>query len=222
MEFLIVDDHPLFAEGLRHVLTRLSLRPRVSIAKDAAEALEKVTSGVKYELILVDLHLPGLDGLGFIRALHKQNILSPIAVISATNDIQLIKHAMSEGAMGYIPKSAGANDIMDGVKTVMSGSVYVPDYIMSQINQNNSIRPSSSTQAMSLGISPRQLDVLGLIHEGLSNKQIAQQLTISESTVKSHVAALLQVFAVNNRTACIKEAIRLGVLSDEMSGSAIG
>jgi len=161
--------------------------------------------------MLVDLKHQGLDGFGFIRSLNDKFNTSPIIVITSNENIQDIQNAYKLGAMGFIHKSANSNEILNAIRQVLEGEIYQAERAkMTEVNcPDNNLNGNSAEH---FGISERQFSVLQLINSGLSNKEIARELDISESTVKSHVSRLIDSLAAHNRTACVTEALRLGLL----------
>lgn len=206
MHILIVDDHPLFADALRQVFLRLSNHVIIHTAENADRAMDYIKQNPSYDLILIDINLPGLDGFGLLRQLQKHFISTPIVMISASNEPSLIRQALEQGAMAYIHKSINAKGLLHAAHEVLSGNIYFPD--LTQVEQVS----STCTLLNTFKISERQLEILQLLAMGLSNKEIARELEITESTVKTHVSKIMSILIVNNRTSCILEAKRLGLL----------
>lgn len=213
MHILILDDHPLFAEALKQVVQRLGGNTVIHAVETANRALDHIEAR-NYDLIMVDLHLPGLDGFGFMRLLKSRFILAPVIVVSATQEVGDIRRALKQGAMGFIPKASDAKSILAGIHAVLQGQIYLPDEWRHALNEEQAGDASKNRDALlgKLDISPRQFSILQQIEAGLSNKEIARKLFISESTVKTHVSNLMAALAAPNRTACIMEAQRLGLL----------
>ena len=208
MNILILDDHPLFAEAMRQVLLQLGNHVFVQMADSVGRALAFIDSGKCYDLILLDLKLPGLDGFAFMRVLHERLVTAPLIVVSASEDRAKVQQVVAAGAMGYIPKSSDAKSMLNVIHQVMAGNPCFP------ATQAEAIHfPARATAApASVGISHRQFDILQLMEKGLSNKEMADTLEIAESTVKIHVSKLIAALAVHNRLACVMEAQRLGIL----------
>lgn len=206
MHILIIDDHPLFADALRQVFLRLGNHIIIHIAENAEKAMDYIEKNPNYDLIVVDINLPGLDGFGLLRQLQKHFISTPIVMISASNEPALMRQALEQGAMAYVHKSTNAKGLLHVAHQVLNGNIYFPDLAQSvKIN-------STCILSNALKISERQLEILKLIAIGLSNKEIARELEITESTVKTHVSKLMASLVVNNRTSCLIEAKRLGLL----------
>lgn len=207
MYILIVDDHPLFASALCQVALRLSKQVIVHIAASVEQAMQLLEHGKPYDLILLDINLPGLDAFGLMRQLHKQAIKTPVLMISSSIEPDLMRYALEQGAMAYVHKSIDARSLLQAAHQVLSGNIYFPN-----LNSTQQKPECSNTVSVALHISQRQLETLQLLAKGLSNKGIARQLNITESTVKTHISKLMSALIVNNRTSCILEAKRLGLL----------
>lgn len=211
MNILILDDHPLFADAMRQVLLRLENHVVVQAAGNVEGALAFIDAGKTFDLILLDLKLPGLDGFAFMRVLQERLVTSPLIVVSASEDGVEVRKALAAGAMGYIHKSSDIKAILHTIHQVLAGNV-----CCSAANLADAIRfperPGPQASPASVGISNRQFDILQLMEKGLSNKAIAGKLNIAESTVKAHVSRLIEALVVHNRLACVMEAQRLGIL----------
>ncbi len=211
MRILILDDHRLFLEGLRHVLSGLSDSTEIIEANNVERALALLDRGERFNLILADLTLPGLDGFSFLAALRQRRITAPVVVISGTTDVADIRRALDNGALGFISKSLSSRELLIALNQVLDGEVYVPAAYASAVIGND--RDRNTGRCGDEGIGSRQLEVLQLMAEGRSNKQIAIVLHIAEATVKSHIGTLFRALSVQNRTACVREAARRNLIS---------
>ncbi|EIJ34073.1 response regulator [Thiothrix nivea] len=210
MNILILDDHPLFAEALRQILLRLGNHVFVHVTDHAHRAIGLIDGGKTFDLILLDLKLPGLDGFAFMRLLRDRFVTAPVVIVSASRDADKSQQALEQGAMGYIHKSSDAKTILSGIHQVLAGNMYcLPLQPAAQPINFPNVGNLSPTE---IGISERQFDTLLLMDQGFSNKEIAREMGITESTVKTHVSRLISALAVHNRTACVLEAKRLGLL----------
>lgn len=212
MHFLILDDHRLFADGLQHVLQLLG-EITVEHAVCASEGLRLIEQGGRYDLVLLDLHLPGLDGFAFLGALRARRLSTPVVVISAEAQPEHICRALEMGALGFIPKSLGGADLIRALRDVLDGEIYVPAALWPEVATLRSENREPPSEGRAPAIGPRQLEVLNLIAEGYSNKEIATVLGVTEATVKSHVTRLFRALDVRNRTACVREAQRRDLLA---------
>ena len=200
---LLVDDHPVLAEGIRKLL---SAKYQVVQATDSRKALDQVYRNNKLSLILLDRILPDADGMLVLSAFKRRYPDIPVAMLSADENIATIRLALQLGAAGYIPKTQPPDELCRAVDALLAGENWVP----------NDIRPfldiEQSPELKRHGLTPRQYDVLLLLHAGFDNKEIADSLGISETTVKTHVSALFKALGARNRTTCVRTALQLGLL----------
>ncbi len=211
MKILLIDDHVLLLEGLALVLQRAFPTADIRILGSSEQALERLAEDPQADLAIVDLAMPGISGVTFIKALEERRLFIPTVVISASEKITDVSEVMQAGARGFIPKTHDVNGMLDGIRRVLEGEVYLPPETRRRLERLEQSRAVDATTGRSLPISKRQLEVLRLVKDGLSNKQIARVLNISESTIKSHMGALLDVTGAKNRTECIVRAEALGI-----------
>lgn len=209
MKLLLIDDHPLFIEGMRGILQRLDAAIVIATSGSCEEALA-LSLDDDIDLVLLDLNLPGMSGLDGMTQLRHQHPATPIVLLSASEDRSKVLRAIEKGAKGYIPKSSTPDVIICALQLVLSGGVYLPMTVLDTV---------TSSQAKTITIdghtlTPRQLDVLKLLAEGHPNKVIANQLSMAENTVRVHVSAILRLLDVSNRTEAGLAAIRKGLLPD--------
>jgi DNA-binding NarL/FixJ family response regulator len=203
VRILMVDDHPLFRSGIAGVIADLAATVETTEASSCEKALGLLAAGREFALILLDLNLPGMDGMTGLARLRDAAPATPVVVLSATEDSRKIKQAIAAGAKGYVPKSAGRDILLNALRLVLSGGVYLP------INIMESPAPASTEQ-----LTPRQREVLQWLVRGKSNKEIADLLGMAENTVRVHVAAILRYLDVKNRTEAGYAATRRGLLAE--------
>ncbi|HEY3486774.1 MAG TPA: response regulator transcription factor [Gammaproteobacteria bacterium] len=212
MKILIVEDHQLFIEGLRIILGDLIEAPEIVCANTAARALEVLAKDPAIKLILMDIGLPDIDGRALLKILRSQGYRQPLLVVSGSENVQVAKDMMESDAQGYVLKSASLLELRKALQTVINDGRYIP-----QEWQELFALPDDDggpkAMAKYLHITERQLDVLYLLAKGHSNKAIADWLGVTEHTVKTHIQALFESLGVRNRTACVREAERLGLLA---------
>lgn len=201
---LIVDDHPIFSDGLASLLQREGLAGHVDHASCVTRALECLAAQPGTDLILLDLRLPGVGGLGLIPQLDQAGLPIPVVVISSAEDESTLRAVRSAGVQGFMPKSAGRDQLVSMVNTIAGGERYFP--------------ASAVVQAPPNKLTPRQQDVLALLAEGLPNKRICQVLDLTEHTVKTHLKAVFQQLGVHNRTECVALARSLGLVNSDRLG----
>ena len=202
MKILIADDHALFREGLRYVLRALDPHVVVLEAASAAQAMQTAAREQQIDLVLLDLAMPGLDGFAGLDMLRERFPDIPVVVVSASQEPRDVRRALDAEASGFIPKSMSGAEMVCALRAVLAGHVYVPKAIAG-------IEDDADTHDFHL--TPRQLQVLELMCEGLSNKEIAQRLGMAEGTVKIHVTAILRAMNASNRTHAVILAAQLGL-----------
>jgi len=205
---LIVEDHPLFREGLMQLL-QLRLRDCHFVAvASAEEGLAEAAKLPTPDAIVLDLNLPGMDGLSALAKFNEGFRHIPVVVISGDDSPETVERAVAAGARAFIPKSLPGAGIVQGIEHALNGRVGTFDG-----TRFVSEAPPSEGGALPDGLSLRQMEVLALICEGKSNKQIARELGIVERTVKSHVTAIFGALSVINRTQAAMVAERLGLVT---------
>lgn len=206
--FLIVDDHPLFLEALQRAIK--SAMPDATTAEaDSIEAAKAELQGkARFDIVLLDLNMPGVrgfDGLLELRGLYPK---VPIVVVSALEDPRIIHEAMSCGAAGYIAKSVNRDELASSLRVAMEGSVTLPKGYSPPEPAERSGGKSDLMQRLQT-LTPKQLSVLKMLRQGLLNKQIAHELKIEETTVKAHVSEILRKLDVASRTQAVIEAQKI-------------
>ncbi len=210
MKILLADDHALFREGMRHVLAQLTDDVQIVEAGHYEEVLKQTEANIDIGLALLDLHMPGKDGFAALDTLLQQFPALPIVVLSASENRTDMQRALDAGAMGFIQKSATAPVMLNALRLVLSGGIYVPPALVQ--GGSEAERPST---AGAVGITPRQLEVLAYVIEGMANKVIAAELGLTEATVKAHITAVFKALNVTNRTQAALVAERLGLRRPE-------
>lgn len=198
-QILIADDHPLFRAALAQALGG---DPGMQCAQAGTldEALAVLAAQPETDLVLLDLHMPGNHGLAGLAALRAEHPQIGVLIVSANEDVQVIRRALDHGAMGFIPKSASPEAIRNAVATVLTGERWLPPGLHNTVLHLRS-RPQDTDLASRLArLSPQQFRVLAMVAEGLLNKQIADRLAIQERTVKAHLSVIFEKLGVRNRT----------------------
>ena len=205
LKFLVVEDHPLVREGICRLLNQISGEVRILEASDADAAQAMLTENDDLDLILMDLAMPGLDGLAALPLFRRQYPSIPVAILSAHDDPPTVTRAINSGASGFIPKSSSGEEILAAVQEILEGQIVIPNASrkakIGQVTQraasNGSVKPSE------IGLSQRQAEVLALIIQGLTNREIGKQLGLTEGTVKVHATAVFKILGVGSRTEAI-------------------
>lgn len=215
MRILIVDDHQLFIDGVRHIITSLDKDIEILEATSAEHARQHLEACAELDLLLLDLHLPGLGGRSIMQHPRIEEACLPVVIISGEDDLHTIRSVIDAGVMGFIPKSYSGKNLLNALRTVMAGELYIPETIRKQLQnlpaKTHDDRLDSDT-VNDAGITRRQQEVLELLASGHSNKQISSKLYLTENTVKSHVSALLRALGASNRTECVSIARNKGLI----------
>jgi DNA-binding NarL/FixJ family response regulator len=205
-KFIVADDHPLFRGAVRSAL--LAVRPDAEVleAGDFESATRLVMENPEADLLLLDLNMPGSRGLSGLITLRAAQPGVPVVVISAVDDGVTVRRALELGASGYVSKSAGMDEIRAAITLVMEGGVSTPG--------NLELLKEPDPEVADLipriqSLTPQQKRVLAMLAEGLLNKQIAYELSVSEATVKAHVSAILQKLRVDSRTQAVIKLSKL-------------
>jgi DNA-binding NarL/FixJ family response regulator len=228
MRILLVDDHTLFREGIRLLLQPLAPALEVEEAGSCEEALSLLDSQAAFDLVLMDLGLPGQSGLDGIAWLKTEQPDVPVVALSSSDDRETVLQALDAGAMGFIPKSSSSQVMIGALRLVLAKGLYLPPSVFlpgwaghkaeprphgalaAPADAKREPRSAAALEPADLGLSPRQAEVLDLLLQGKSAKLIARELTLSPGTVKTHTTAVLRALNVTTRTQAIIAASRLG------------
>jgi DNA-binding NarL/FixJ family response regulator len=204
----------MFAEGLGVVVSLHSNDISIVGATSVEGAWQVLEQQLDIELILIDLNIPGLNGLDFINSLCERDIYIPFIVLSASSDLFQIRSALQNGASGFIPKTYSIDQILQVIERVVAGDIVVPKDIEQAIACLPEHEPSHNHYKVMTNykLGQRQMDVLKLIQGGHSNDEIAEQLSLSKNTIKTHVKTLFSAFQVSNRLECVRYAERIGLI----------
>ena len=223
MRILLVDDHRLVADAVAILLKDLAENVEVIICHSSQHALSVVDESESFDLILSDIYMPGIDGLGFLVGLRQRKINVPIVVISGTENSQVAQSALDQGAAGFINKSLPGKEMLVALRKIIRGETVNSPGVASRkhkmpVDPGEQIQ--NETPATEQQLAPRQLEVLHLISQGNSNKQIALLLEISEATVKYHTTQIFRALGVHNRTSCVREARQRKLIEPDVAEAA--
>lgn len=214
---IIADDHPLFRGALRQAIGPLLSDATVIEAGSLDELADKLQRGASIDLILLDLTMPGVQGFSGLIFLRAQHPDVPVVIVSATEEPTVIRRAIEFGASGFIPKTLPIERIGEAVRAVLAGDVWVPGEIDLSAGED---KETADLVRRLATLTPQQVRVLMMLSEGLLNKQIAYELSVSEATVKAHVSAILQKLGVESRTQAVIAASRIGATQKSPPGAA--
>lgn len=204
---IIVDDHPLFRAALRQTLATGD----PSIEVEEAGELDALSAALETDrdcdLVLLDLNVPGARGFSGLLLLRAQYPEVPVMIVSAVDEPSVVRSAIDLGAAGYLHKSVGPAEIRRAIETVLAGEMFVPEMATLPVAPEDEDQTALLQRLATL--TPQQVRVLMMLSDGLMNKQIAYELSISEATVKAHVSAILQKLDVDSRTQAVIAAARI-------------
>ena len=203
---VIADDHPLFRGALREAVSGLFEKVEIAEAGSFDDVAKLLEHGGEVDLILLDLSMPGVRGFSGLMYLRAQYPSVPIVVVSANDDPGVIRRCMDFGALGFIPKTLGIEEMRNAISRILKGGVWTPPDVDLNVAADKETIELMSRMAT---LTPQQVRVLMMLSEGLLNKQIAFQLSVSEATVKAHVSAILQKLGVESRTQAVIAAAKI-------------
>ncbi|RCK23361.1 response regulator [Thalassospira lucentensis] len=214
MNILLADDHDLVRDGITSFLKTAAPEVEISQAKDFAEALSVVDGETQVELTILDLNMPGMNGLSGLTVMRQKHPEIPVVILSGSVKRSDVLNALEHGASGYLPKTLSGKSLINALRLIMSGEKYIPSALLE--DDGTKMRPGEIDLD---GLSPdnplrqltnREREVLALLTKGLSNKEIAKQLTVREITVKVHLTGIFKKLGAANRTQAVKIAMQLG------------
>jgi DNA-binding NarL/FixJ family response regulator len=213
LKLLVVEDHALVREGLVRLLGQIEDGATVFESANFESALTVLDNEGEFDLLLLDLALPGIDGFAGLDILRRRYPAMPVAVVSAYDDTPTITRVMNLGASGFIPKAYSGEALLCAVRDVLAGSIYRPTgQQCARLDDATPVPPNKvSVRPDEVGLTDRQAQVLALMVRGLSNRDIADQLELSEGTVKIHVTAVFKALGVTSRTQALVAVARYGI-----------
>jgi DNA-binding NarL/FixJ family response regulator len=204
--FVIADDHPLFRGALREAVSGLFADATIAEAGSFDDASALLDRDSDVDLVLLDLAMPGVRGFSGLMYMRAQYPSVPVIVVSANDDPAVIRRCMEFGASGFIPKTLGVETMRTAIARVLEGGVWTPPDVDLKAGTD---AETADLMARLATLTPQQVRVLMMLSEGLLNKQIAYNLTVSEATVKAHVSAILQKLNVESRTQAVIAAAKI-------------
>jgi DNA-binding NarL/FixJ family response regulator len=223
MRLLLIDDHPLFTQSLQFLLSELDEAIHCTLADSIADALQ---AAGPFDLILLDLKLPGATGFAGLHTVRKVFEDTPVVLLSGEENSSIIRGAIAEGAMGFVPKSSSPQVLMAAMQLILAGGAYLPPHVLAALPRSSvqpadaeqksfsssfaSLQPQEPRNHVS-GLSQRQLEALLKAVQGKPNKVIAREMNLAEGTIKSHLSAAFRQLGVANRTEAVFRAAQLGL-----------
>jgi DNA-binding NarL/FixJ family response regulator len=209
MKLIVADDHPMVRAGLTQILAGMAPDVEIVEATDLVTARAALAAHPDAELALLDLCMPGMNGADSVAALAAGAPTVPLVVVSTNDMPRDIRAVLAAGASGFVPKHENASVLLGALRVVLEGGTYAPTSLASASHADLAPAPA---------LTPRQRDVLAMVVDGHSNKQIGQRLGLSEQTVKGHLLAIFRTLNVRNRVQAVQAAQALGVVGASRSG----
>jgi DNA-binding NarL/FixJ family response regulator len=214
LKILIIEDHALVREGLVRLLARIESGVVLRDCADFDSALAVLEGEDEVDLVLLDLALPGIDGFVGLDILRREFPALPVVVVSAFDDAPTINRVMNLGASGFIPKAFSGEALLAALHEVLAGNIFRPDGAgkAARLDDMPSLPPAGKgIQPSEVGLTERQGQVLALMVRGLSNRELGDDLELSEGTVKIHVTAIFKALGVASRTQALVAVARYGI-----------
>lgn len=221
LKLLVVDDHSLVRDGLVRLLAQIEDKVVVFEAPDFESALTVLDNEGDFDLLLLDLALPRIDGFTGLDILRRRYPAMPVVVVSAYDDTPNINRALNLGASGFVPKSFPADQLLQAVREVLAGNIFRPGRTSSRdkaVIDDAPPPPPGKLRVLpeEIGLTDRQAQVLALMVRGMSNREIADHLSLSEGTVKIHATAVFKTLEVTSRTQALVAVNRYGLVLDNV------
>ncbi len=212
----LLDDHQMFLDGLSEIIRVLDPAYHCTAFGQPADAIKAIESDQAFDLFITDLVMAEMNGIAFVMALKARRPSTPVLVVSGIDTAPPIDKILQAGANGFVPKSASSTLLRDAIETAIRGETYVSDdaWQNASVTRNpTSENPDGTSIDPAELLGARQIEVVTLMAEGCSNKDIGRILNISENTVKTHIRAIFRQLGVTRRTACISKARSFGLIS---------
>jgi DNA-binding NarL/FixJ family response regulator len=207
MRILLADDHDLIRDTIEEFLKRLAENLQVDHAATLSQALGVVRRAGDLDLILLDLRMPGMNGLAGLKAVQAESGRIPIVILSGETDLDTIRSALQAGAAGFVPKTMRGTAMLSALRLVLAGERYVPDLLLAE----PAARPDAADGDQGLAaLTRREREVMRLLVEGLPNKEIGRRLKIEVVTVALHLRSIYRKLGVASRTQAVRMALEQG------------
>lgn len=215
LKLLVVEDHVLVREGLVQTLSQLEADVEVFEAFDCDSAGALLEQEHDFDMVLLDLGLPGVDGLSCLGIIRRRYPAIPVVIVSAYDDAHTVNRALKNGASGFVPKAYSSERLIAALHDVLDGRIFTPEQML-PVNLGADLPHSpvpigGDAEPAEFGLTERQSEVLALMARGKSNRDIAEQLGLSEGTVKIHITAIFKALGVSSRTQALVAVARYGI-----------
>lgn len=213
LKVLVIEDHALVREGLVQTLRRLDDDVQIFEAGDCECAGNLLEQAQDFDLVLLDLGLPGVDGLTSLGIFRQRFPSVPVVIVSAYDDAHTVNRALKNGASGFVPKAYSSDRLISALREVLDGQIFVPEQLMPMDLATDLPQAliGGDASPAEFGLTDRQADVLALMAQGKSNRGVAEQLGLTEGTVKIHITAIFKALGVSSRTQALLAVARYGI-----------
>lgn len=213
LKLLVIEDHALVREGLVQTLHQLDAEVVVMEAADCESGCSILADADEFDLVMLDLALPGIDGITCLTLLRQRYPALPVVIVSAYDDAHTVNRALKAGAAGFVPKAYSGERLLDALRSVLDGVIFVPELGLPGQSSVGLSVPTTGKRVSptDVGLTERQAGVLALMVKGRSNREIADLLGLSEGTVKVHVTAIFKMLGVSSRTQALVAVARRGI-----------
>jgi len=213
LKLLVVEDHVLVREGLVQTLRQLADEVSIFEAADCDCAGALLEKEQDFDLVLLDLGLPGVDGLTGLGIFRRRYPAIPVVIVSAYDDAHTVNRALKNGASGFVPKAYSSDRLLAALQEVLDGRIFTPEQMM-PVNLGADLPHTpigGRAEPAEFGLTERQAEVLALMARGKSNREIAEHLGLTEGTVKIHITAIFKALGVSSRTQALVAVARYGI-----------
>jgi len=207
IKILVADDHCVVRDGIKMVIHNYFANAEVVEAEDGNKVLQAAKDNPDIDIFILDYYMPNYKGAELLSALNNTYPDIPVIFISSAEEYELMKKTIDKGASGFIPKSTSPQIIIQAINLVLAGGTYIPKSLLESDQKNN-----SSQDKLKSGLTSRQLEILNLIANGFTDKEIANKLDVSRHTVKAHSTSLRNLLGAKNRTMAVENARKLGII----------
>jgi two-component system nitrate/nitrite response regulator NarL len=208
MRILIADDHDLVRDTIEEFLKRLAEDLHVLHAANLSQALDLLRKTEALDLVLLDLRMPGMNGLAGLKAVQTVRTDVPIVILSGETNPDTIRNALQAGAAGFLPKTMRGTAMLNALRLILAGERYIPDIMVAE--QSVPAEEGAGGGPGPASLSPREREVIGLLVQGLSNKEIGHRLGIEVVTVALHLRSVYRKLGVTSRTQAVRMAMEQG------------
>src|SRR2546426_6708881 len=208
---MLVDDHELVRQGVATMLAKAEDLAVVGEAKTGREAIETARKELP-DVVLMDVRMPDMDGLEATRRIKEERSRTAVVILTMHENPAYLREAVRAGAAGYLLKDVSRDELIDAIKQISTGGAFIDPQMLKGMLSD--MKPTAPAPAQARGLTKREREILALVAEGLSNREIAERLVLSPETVKSHVAAILEKLGVSDRTQAAIYAVRHGLVEN--------